>query len=263
MKPLIKRYDEAVARSGSVLCLGLDPDPTIHPKTDEKLHFCLETLDKVAEHVSAVKVNENFIRDFSLSDHRRLTENVHQRGLVAIYDCKMCDIENTVKAGIKLVSEMGYDFVTFNPIMGTLAAAVKYGEENNVGVIVLLHPSNPESEKFFRAQLDNGEKLYEKILIETVECGAEGVVVGLHPKLRREEVRRIRTALGEDRIILFPGVGAQGGDIEIAVSEGGERILVNVGRAIIYSSNPSNAAAEIQSRVAEIRRKQTKTGKNI
>ncbi|MCS7110283.1 MAG: orotidine-5'-phosphate decarboxylase [Candidatus Caldarchaeum sp.] len=261
MKPLITKYDEAVARHRSVLCLGLDPDPASHPSTDEKLRFCLRMVDAVSKHVSAVKVNENFVRDFSITEHRRLTEAIHSHGLVTIYDCKMNDIENTVRAGIMQVSKMGYDFITFNPVMGTLAAAVKHGEANKVGIIVLLHPSNPEAEKYFRAETRDGKKLYETILEETIAADAEGVVVGLHPKINGEEIRRIRQALGDERIILFPGVGAQGGDLEAAVLNGGRRILVNVGRTIIHSPDPEQTASEINSRINELRH--IHTGKNI
>ncbi|MCS6784794.1 MAG: orotidine-5'-phosphate decarboxylase [Candidatus Caldarchaeum sp.] len=261
MKPLITKYDEAVARHRSVLCLGLDPDPASHPSTDEKLRFCLRMVDIVSKHVSAVKVNENFVRDFSITEHRKLTEAIHSHGLITIYDCKMNDIENTVRAGITQVSKMGYDFITFNPVMGTLAAAVKHGETHQVGVIVLLHPSNPESEKYFRTQLANGKKFYEKILEETVAANADGAVVGLHPKITGEEVIQIRSKLGEDKIILFPGVGAQGGDLETAVLNGGRRILVNVGRTIIYSPEPEQTASEINSRINELRH--VHTGKNI
>jgi orotidine-5'-phosphate decarboxylase len=51
--------------------------------------------------------------------------------------------------------------------------------------------------------------------------------------------------LATKKIILFPGVGQQGGDPLKAVTYGGQRILVNVGRTIIQSTNPRQKAAEI------------------
>ncbi|MEM0440917.1 MAG: orotidine-5'-phosphate decarboxylase [Candidatus Caldarchaeum sp.] len=246
----VEKFDEAVSAKKSVLCLGLDPDPLLHRNTFEKHRFCMNIVDAVAEFVSAVKVNENFVRDFSAEDHRKLTDKIHEEGCVAIYDCKMCDIENTVRAGIILVAEMGYDFITFNPVMGTLPTAVKYGREHSVGTLVLLHPSNKESEKFFRQQLADGRKLYEKILAETHDYGAEGVVVGLHPQLTTEEVLAIRSFLGDEKIILFPGVGAQGGDIDTALKAGG-RLIVNIGRSIVYSSDPRETAAKFHQKIME------------
>ncbi|MEM4494412.1 MAG: orotidine-5'-phosphate decarboxylase [Candidatus Caldarchaeum sp.] len=249
----LERFRKALEQRSSIICLGLDPNPDLHPQTSEKLRFCLNMVDAVDPYIAAVKVNENFVRDFSLTDHRKLTGKIRDMGLVSIYDCKMCDIENTVKAGIKLVSEMGYDFITFNPIMGTLSKAVKHGEANNVGIIVLLHPSNPESSKYFRATLADDRKVYQKILEEVVENGAEGVVVGLHPELGEAEIRAVRDAIGAEKMILFPGVGAQGGDLITAVKAGGSTILVNIGRAIIYSANPRQTVANIYNRIQEIR----------
>ncbi|MDJ0272087.1 MAG: orotidine-5'-phosphate decarboxylase [Candidatus Caldarchaeum sp.] len=249
----LERFRRALEQRGSVICLGLDPNPDLHPQTAEKLRFCLNMVDAVEPYIAAVKVNENFVRDFSLADHRRLTEKIRGAGLVSIYDCKMCDIDNTVKAGIKLVSEMGYDFITFNPVMGTLSTAVKHGAANNVGIIVLLHPSNPESSKYFRATLGDGRKVYEKILDEVVENDAEGVVVGLHPELNEADIRVVREVIGDGKMILFPGVGAQGGDLATAVKAGGSAILINIGRTIIYSPNPRQAVVNMYNRIQEIR----------
>jgi len=243
-KPL-ERYLEAVEAKSSVLCVGVDPDPETYPETDEKLGFCLWVLDEVADYSAAVKVNENFVRDFSLEAHAELTRRAIKHGLVTIYDCKIGDIENTNRAGLMMAQRLGYDFVTFNPVLGNLEATVKHSKSLGVGVFALLHPSNPESRRYYRATMADGRMFYEHLLEEISATEVEGVVLGLHPDLAPEEIRNIRKVIGNEKIILFPGVGLQGGDPIKAVRHGGQRILVNVGRTITQSPNPRQKAAEI------------------
>jgi len=50
--------------------------------------------------------------------------------------------------------------------------------------------------------------------------------------------------VGADKVFLVPGVGAQKGDPEKIVKGGGKNILVNVGRDVIYASNPVEKAKE-------------------
>jgi orotidine 5'-phosphate decarboxylase subfamily 2 len=241
----LERYLKAVEAKSSVLCVGIDPDPETHPQTDEKLSFCLWVLDEVAEYSAAVKVNENFVRDFSLDAHIKLTRQAEKHGLVTIYDCKIGDIDSTNRAGLMMARRLGYDFITFNPVLGNLQSMVKHSKSFDVGVLALLHPSNPESRRYYRAFMADGRMLYEHLLEEIAATEVEGVVLGLHPDLADEEIQHVRKAVGDEKIILFPGVGQQGGDPLKAVTYGGQRILVNVGRTIIQSTNPRQKAAEI------------------
>ncbi len=249
----LKKFYETVNSKKTVLCLSTDPDPTIYQSRRERLRFCEKIINETAEYISAVKVNENFIRDFSLEDNRFVTDLARENGLLTIYDCKMGDIENTNKAGLWLVQRMGYDFVTFNPILGNLHEAVKDAREIGVGILALLHPSNPSSRKYYRSFMANKKMLYELILDDVTASEAEGVVLGLHPDLNGEEIKLVRRKLGEERIILFPGVGAQGGDPDKAIKYGGRWILINVGRTIIGSPNPRQTAEEIAKHLNELR----------
>ncbi|MEM2238262.1 MAG: orotidine 5'-phosphate decarboxylase [Candidatus Caldarchaeum sp.] len=251
---VLRKFDAAVEAKQSILCLGLDPDPSTYVSREDKLGFCLKIIKTVAENVSAVKVNENFVRDLSVEDHVHITSLARENGLLTVYDCKMGDIENTNRAGLQLVKRMGYDLVTFNPVLGNLQDAVRDAAGFGVGVLALLHPSNPASRKYYRAVLEDGRRLYELFLEDVCASGAEGVVLGLHPELAPEEIASIRARLGEEKIILFPGFGVQGGDPRTAVKHGGRRILVNVGRTILSSPNPKQTAAELSKQLNELRR---------
>ena len=81
--------------------------------------------------------------------------------------------------------------------------------------------------------------LYEWIAIRAKEwndAGNVGLVVGAtYP----EELKRVRD-LCRDMPILIPGVGAQQGPLELAVSHGvdasGRNAIINVSRGVIYAS---------------------------
>jgi orotidine-5'-phosphate decarboxylase len=68
-----------------------------------------------------------------------------------------------------------------------------------------------------------------------------GLVVGATSP---NELKEIRTLIGEEMPILIPGVGAQGGDLEGAIEGGsnskGNMAIINISRGIIYSDDGSS-----------------------
>ena len=86
-----------------------------------------------------------------------------------------------------------------------------------------------------------GKRGYEWIAGEVARFGGDGVVVGATNNER--EMIEIREIIGNEKIILIPGIGKQGGDLE-TVKAAGENILVNVGRDIIYADDPEGKAKE-------------------
>jgi uridine monophosphate synthetase len=81
-----------------------------------------------------------------------------------------------------------------------------------------------------------------------------GIVVGAtHPQI----MSNIR-ASAPDLWFLSPGVGAQGGELELALKAGlrkdGKGMLIPISRAISRSDNPRTAAAEIRDRMVNIKR---------
>ena len=66
------------------------------------------------------------------------------------------------------------------------------------------------------------------------------VVGATHP----EKMRHIR-ALAPEHFFLVPGVGAQGGDLDLIMEHGMNRqcgLLINAARSIIYASSAENFA---------------------
>ncbi|MBI4148124.1 orotidine 5'-phosphate decarboxylase [Candidatus Woesearchaeota archaeon] len=60
--------------------------------------------------------------------------------------------------------------------------------------------------------------------------------------LKEFEVQRAKAIAG-DKLVLMPGVGAQGGEAQSIISTfGWENVIANVGRAIMYAHNPAREA---------------------
>jgi orotidine-5'-phosphate decarboxylase len=81
-----------------------------------------------------------------------------------------------------------------------------------------------------------------------------GVVVGAtHPQI----MEMIRAA-APDLWFLSPGVGAQGGELEMTLKSGlredGKGLLLPMSRSISRAANPAKAAAEIRDQILHVRR---------
>jgi len=77
-----------------------------------------------------------------------------------------------------------------------------------------------------------------------VTVGASGIIA---PATRPERVKHLRELIG-DKLILAPGVGAQGGTPADPIAAGADYIIV--GRAIYDSPNPRAEAEKITKEIA-------------
>ena len=87
-----------------------------------------------------------------------------------------------------------------------------------------------------------GAKMFMKPLMrELVElCIIEDVTGVIAPATRLDDLKRIRELIGEERLILAPGIGAQGAQPGSAIKEGANFEII--GRAIYNAETPSKAA---------------------
>ena len=125
------------------------------------------------------------------------------------------------------------------------------------GVLVLCHTSSPGSVDFQDLQVErDGLKrpLFEEVALRTSEWnvrGNAGLVLGATYPQQMEAARR----LCPDMVILAPGIGAQGGDLESTVSSGvdsaGGGLIVNSTRGIIYASRSRDDFADAARRAAD------------
>ncbi|MCD6237178.1 MAG: orotidine 5'-phosphate decarboxylase, partial [Thermoplasmata archaeon] len=82
-------------------------------------------------------------------------------------------------------------------------------------------------------------------------CGA--VVGATYP----EELKIVRSILGDEIPILIPGVGKQGGDLERAVRYGinsnDKNAIINSSRGIIYASSGKDFAKRVREKAMQLK----------
>jgi orotidine-5'-phosphate decarboxylase len=237
----------------SFLCIGLDPatphmrDRHVIPSrlierhgvTEGIKRFCLDVVKAVAPYTPVVKPNAQFITyPLSFNDLRELVEGIHEGGCLALLDAKLSDIGSTNTAGLHWLSEVGFDAVTFSPFPGFengSDAVYRWAEEGNKGIFALCRMSNPGAHDY-QSRIMGGEPLYLRLAKDAYEHGSNGFVVGCTAP---SELGAVRDIIGEERLILSPGLGPQGGDpaeaLKFGANSSGEGLIVSSSRSIDYA----------------------------
>ena len=247
---------DAGATNQSMLCVGLDPEPSRFPadlkgNANKIYDFCARIVDTTADLVNAFKPQiAYFAAHRAESQLERLMEHIRRVAphLPIILDAKRGDIGSTAEQyAIEAFERYGADAVTLSPFMGfdSVAPYLKY---QGKGAFLLCRTSNPGGDDLQNQRLSSVEGsplLYEHVARLAQGPwnlnGQLGLVVGAtYPA----EIDRVR-ALAPTLPLLIPGVGAQGGDA-IATVKAGLRangpIIVNSSRAILYAASDAQFA---------------------
>ena len=249
---------DATAQNNSLLCVGLDPEPTRFPAGMQgdahKIYdFCAAIVDATADLVCAFKPQIAYFAAHSAEDQlERLMQ--HKRAIAphvpVILDAKRGDIGSTAEQYAKEAFERyGADAVTLSPFMG-FDSIEPYLAYHGKGAFLLCRTSNPGGDDWqmqHLADVPGQPRLFEHLAAlaqgDWNVNGQLGLVVGAtYPK----EIERVRE-LAPTLPLLIPGVGAQGGDAAATVSAGwrqdGGTVIVNSSRAVLYASSGEDFAA--------------------
>ena len=257
----IDMLSAAERHNASMLCVGLDPEPTKFPgryKGDaNKIYdFCAAIVDATADLAIAFKPQiAYFAAHRAEGQLERLMAHMRRVApqVPIILDAKRGDIGSTAEQyAIEAFERYGADAVTLSPFMGwdSVAPYLKYHDK---GAFLLCRTSNPGGDDLQNqrlASIDGQPLLYEHVAQLAQGAwnlnGQLGLVVGAtYPK----EIERVRE-LAPTLPLLIPGVGAQGGDA-VATVKAGLRladgattgpIIVNSSRAILYASSGDDFA---------------------
>lgn len=244
---------QAWKRNDSLVCVGLDPEPSRFPAIlrDDPvaiLTFCRAIVDATADLACAFKPQiAHFAAHGAEDTLRRLIGHIHAAhpGVPVILDAKRGDIGSTARNYvIEAFDRYGADAVTVNPYLGR-DSVQPFLDRADKGVIVLCRTSNPGARDLQDLDI-GGRKLYQHVA-ETVahEWNANGncalVVGATYP----DELADVRRRVG-DIPLLVPGVGAQGGDVATVVRNGrtadGTGLMISSSRAILYASSGDDFA---------------------
>jgi orotidine-5'-phosphate decarboxylase len=257
----------AERQNDSMLCVGLDPEPTRFPgklKGDASriYDFCAAIVDGVADLVSAFKPQIAYFAAHRAEDQlERLMDHMRRVApqVPVILDAKRGDIGSTAEQyAIEAFERYGADAVTLSPFMGFDSVA-PYLKHHGKGAFLLCRTSNPGGDDLQSQRLASIEG--QPLLYEHVARLAQGpwnlngqlgLVVGATYPAEIERVRAVAPLLP----LLIPGVGAQGGDALATVRAGwrpGASIIVNSSRAIIYASPEDDFSAAARREALKLR----------
>lgn len=263
----LSQIDRSWSASGSLLCVGLDPDVTKMPLPldgvpDATEQFCKAIVDATADLVCAFKPQ---IAYFASQGQEEALERIcaYIRGtypdVTLILDAKRGDIGSTAaQYAEEAFGRYGAHVVTINPYLGTDSVEPYF--EHGGGILAVCRTSNPGGDDV-QSLVADGRPVYAHVASLVAErwsqLGDCGLVVGAtYP----QELADVREIVGE-LPILVPGVGAQGGEPSVVVEHGaradGRGLIVSSSRAVLYASRGDDfadaARAEAERTAAALR----------
>ena len=281
----LERLAARSAATGTVLCLGIDPDPSALPAgfgTDIAAieRFAELLLEACLPFAAAVKPNLAFFEAYGSAGWAAL-ERLRARipaDVPVIADAKRGDISSTsARQVVSYFDSLDVDAVTISPYLGEEAIAA-YLERPERFAYVLCRTSNPGAADIqglrVRARWDADgaftapdEPLWARVARDVAGWGpggTAGLVVGATAP---EELRAVRS-IAPGLAVLVPGVGAQGGSIDAVLAAGpataapaggrpGGGLLVNVSRGIAAAAvteATAGASADLVERLSEAAR---------
>ena len=266
----MQRIERRMKKAHSLLCVGLDPDLQSMPK---KFHssktplfdFNVMVISATHHYVCAYKLNSAFYEAFGAHGIQQLHDTcafLHKKhpDIPIILDAKRGDIDSTNAGSVKFAFEyLGVDAITLNPYLGKQALQ-PFLERKDKACIVLCRTSNPGAGEFQDVHGVRNESLYLRVARNVAKRWNTNkncmlVVGATYPS----ELEKVRNIVG-DMMILVPGVGAQGGNLQRILHAGlnakKNGLIMTISRAIIYVGDQKhieNATQQYYAHIEELR----------
>jgi orotidine-5'-phosphate decarboxylase len=252
----LEMLQDAQRRNASMLCVGLDPEPSRFPASlqgdaSRIYDFCARIADATADLAIAFKPQIAYFAAHRADGQlEQLMEHLRRNipHVPVILDAKRGDIGSTAEQYAREAFERyGADAVTLSPFMG-FDSVQPYLKYEGKGAFLLCRTSNPGGDDLQSQRLSTvpGEPLLYEHVARLAQGpwnlnGQLGLVVGATYPAEIERVRQVAPHVP----LLIPGVGAQGGDAVATVKAGWRPdapIAVNSSRAILYASSGEDFA---------------------
>jgi orotidine-5'-phosphate decarboxylase len=252
----LEQLQGAERQNGSLLCVGLDPEPSKFPaglKGDAgKIYdFCAKMVDATADLAISFKPQIAYFAAHRAEDQlEKLMAHMRRNAphVPVILDAKRGDIGATAEQyAIEAFERYGADAVTLSPFMG-FDSVQPYLKHHDKGAFLLCRTSNPGGDDLQNQRLASvaGQPLLYEHIAKLAQGpwnlnGQLGLVVGATYPAEIERVRSLAPTLP----LLIPGVGAQGGDAVATIKAGYRQsqglttgaVIVSSSRAILYASS--------------------------
>lgn len=246
----------------SFLCVGLDSDiekipPHLLNEPDPVFAFNRAIIDATLPYAVAYKPNLAFYEAAGSKGIASLEKTVAYLNslpekVFTIADAKRGDIGNTARCYAKAFFEtIPFDAVTLSPYMGidTITPYLDYPDKwaivlaltSNEGSqdFQLLNPQSPPLLDRLGIKFCQRKDLFELVIQRSLELDEADRVMFVVGATQGEMIKAVRE-IAPDSFLLVPGVGAQGGSLDMVVKNGINKdcgLLVNASRSIIYASS--------------------------
>lgn len=250
--------------TGSLICVGLDPQPELFPDTfrDSEtpiFDFNRAIIDATHDRVCAFKPQIAHYSAIGAEDQLAATLNylkTRHPDIPVILDSKRGDIGSTATQYARESFERyDADAVTVNPYMGwdTIEPFARYQDR---GVIVLCRTSNPSASDLQDLALASGKPLFARVAkLAAREWNGNRNLALVVGATAPEELAQVRAIVG-DMPILVPGLGAQGGDagdvMRAGLTDAGDGLIINSSRSVLYASQQSDFAEAARAEVERL-----------
>jgi orotidine-5'-phosphate decarboxylase len=254
-----ERLARAHESSGSLVCVGLDPDPAKMPSDlgpDPIFAFNRRIVDATAGVAAAYKPQIAFYSAAGAETQLAASiRYIRERApaAIVILDAKRNDIGNTAEAYAReAFDRYEADAVTINPYMGEDSVRPFLARPDR-GAVLLCRTSNAGARDFQDLIVD-GLPLYRRVAERAAghwnSNGNLMLVVGATYPREMADLRRAHPEVP----FLVPGIGAQGGDLDATLAAGlderGAGLLISSSRNVIYAGG--GTAGAIRAAAAEL-----------
>jgi orotidine-5'-phosphate decarboxylase len=171
-------------------------------------------------------------------------------------DMKLHDIGNTVAQGVASVARMGVKFLTVHAYPQTMHAAVDARAGSGLRILAVTVLTSYDDADLAAAGYDfTVLELVAERAGQARDIGVDGLVCSA------EEAASLRAVVGEDRLLVTPGIrpaGADAGDQKrimtpaAAIKAGADYLVV--GRPVVAAPDPKAAAEAIVKEIAQAAR---------
>ncbi|MEM3396427.1 MAG: orotidine-5'-phosphate decarboxylase [Thermoplasmata archaeon] len=187
----------------------------------------LKIVREVYQYVDAIKVNYPLVLGCGIEIVKEIAPMKY-----VLCDFKIADIPNTNRLIAELAFGKGASGVIVHAFPGrdSLKAVKDVADKFGGDVFTVVEMSHPGGAEFTA-------KHAEEFASIAREVGARGIIA---PATRPEKIERLRKIIGEEMLILSPGVGVQGGNPVQAIKAGADYLIV--GRSIYEAANPAKEA---------------------
>ena len=262
MSAAIDKLNASIAQTGSLLCVGLDPDLQTLPerfRSDAAPLFAFNRwlIEETAPFAASFKCNSAFYEAHGAHGWEQLQQTAEflkhtAPAAFTICDAKRADIGNTNRGYVQGVFDhLGFDAITLHPYLGRQALQ-PFLERGDRASIILCRTSNEGGDELQELLVD-GKPLW-RVVAEAVattwnalgNCGLGLQAIAMLRALDHETIIAGDAAASKQPAALAEGAAA------FVLGQGGG-LLINVSRGIAGSGDPARAAQMLTEEIGRAR----------